>query len=68
MTLFLMRGECLKVDVSRAATECFMLLRRQEVAPTDIMGLFSIIYDRINEDLDDVVKVEINYVGNVIHR
>lgn len=32
------------------------------------MGLFSAIYDRVNEDLDDVVQVEINYVGDVIHR
>lgn len=32
------------------------------------MGLFSAIYERVNDNLDDVVKVEINYVGDVIHR
>lgn len=32
------------------------------------MGLFSAIYERVNDNLDDVLKVEINYVGDVIHR
>lgn len=41
---------------------------RQESAPTDVSGLIGAIYDRINEDLDDVLKLEINYVGGVIHR
>lgn len=31
-------------------------------------GLIGAIYDRMNEDLDDVLKLEINYVGGVIHR
>lgn len=42
--------------------------RRQENAPTDITALFNSIYDRINEDLDGVVAVQITYVGDVIHR
>ena len=42
--------------------------RRQENAPTDASGVIGSIYDRMNEDLDDVVKLEINYVGGVIHR
>lgn len=41
---------------------------RQESAPTDVSGLINNIYDRMNEDLDDVLKLEINYVGGVIHR
>lgn len=41
---------------------------RQESAPTDVSGLIGAIYDRMNEDLDDVLKLEINYVGGVIHR
>lgn len=49
-------------------SSCLFPCLRQHNAPTDIMGLFSAIYDRVNEDLDDVVQVEINYVGDVIHR
>ena len=45
-----------------------LYIRRQEDAPTDITGLFNSIYDRINENLDDVVSVQITYVGDVIHR
>ncbi|CAM9907508.1 unnamed protein product [Pylaiella littoralis] len=41
---------------------------KQESAPTDVSGLIGAIYDRMNEDLDDVLKLEINYVGGVIHR
>lgn len=54
---------CALTIVIRAHGTC-----RQHNAPTDIMGLFSAIYDRVNEDLEDVVQVEINYVGDVIHR
>lgn len=45
-----------------------MVFGRQESAPTDVSGLIMSIYDRMNEDLDDVLKLEINYVGGVIHR
>lgn len=41
---------------------------RQESAPTDVSGVIGAIYDRMNEDLDDVLRLEINYVGGVIHR
>ncbi|CBJ26995.1 conserved unknown protein [Ectocarpus siliculosus] len=41
---------------------------KQEDAPTDVSGLIGEIYDRVNEDLDDVLKLDINYVGGVIHR
>ena len=61
------------IDVMMAwLTACFLLsadrTRRQENAPTDASGVIGSIYDRMNEDLDDVVKLEINYVGGVIHR
>lgn len=46
----------------------FAAVCRQEDAPTDVSGLFFEIYNRINEDLDDVLKLDINYVGGVIHR
>lgn len=45
-----------------------LMCGRQESAPTDVSGLINNIYDRMNEDLDDVLKLEINYVGGVIHR
>ncbi|CAM9439330.1 unnamed protein product, partial [Discosporangium mesarthrocarpum] len=32
------------------------------------MDLIKVINDKINENLDDVVKIEINYFGDVIHR
>lgn len=46
----------------------WLMAYRQESAPTDVSGLIGAIYDRMNEDLDDVLKLEINYVGGVIHR
>ncbi len=49
----------------RCTVLCFP---RQESAPTDVSGLINSIYARMNEDLDDVLKLEINYVGGVIHR
>eukprot|EP00903_Cladosiphon_okamuranus_P014492 g13443.t1 len=65
------RGDgAIKADSDNA--DCHVLqgttTYKQESAPTDVSGLIMSIYDRMNEDLDDVLKLEINYVGGVIHR
>eukprot|EP00752_Nemacystus_decipiens_P007817 g6982.t1 len=75
LTAGMLLGSCRgdeAIEVESDTADCHVLqgmtTYKQESAPTDVSGLINNIYDRMNEDLDDVLKLEINYVGGVIHR